>query len=179
MAVHNRTYIAWRHIGRILLVVVAIQAAMVMMPAHARVVGKQEVVQLYFGDSKKPFLTAEDRVMLIPEAPVIFGRMLVDELLKGSARGNLAVIPKGTTLNAFFLLDDGTAVVDFSAQFRENHPGSCRLEQLTLFSVVNTLALNVPEIHRVKLLIDGAEVRTLAGHLSLEFPFTADMLLTR
>jgi hypothetical protein len=53
------------------------------------------------------------------------------------------------------------------------------LEQLTLFSVVNSLILNVPEIDRVKILIDGAEVQTLTGHLPLEFPLTADMLLTR
>jgi hypothetical protein len=55
-------------------------------------------------------------------------------------------------------LSDGTAVVDFSTQLRENHPGSCRREQLTLFSVVNSLILNVSEIDRVKILIDGAEI---------------------
>jgi hypothetical protein len=31
----------------------------------------------------------------------------------------------------------------------------------------------------VQILIDGAEVQTLAGHLALEFPLTADMMLTR
>jgi hypothetical protein len=76
-------------------------------------------------------------------------------------------------------LEDGTAVVDFSIHFRKNHPGSCRQEQLTLFSVVNSLVLNVPEIDRVKILIDGAESETLTGHVALEFPLTADMLLTR
>jgi spore germination protein GerM len=100
-------------------------------------------------------------------------------LINGPDRRNLPTIPAGTQLRSFFLLGDGTAVVDFSTHLRDNHPGGCRLEQLTLFSVVNSLILNISEIERVKILIDGAEAETLAGHLSLEFPLIADMLLTR
>jgi len=45
--------------------------------------------------------------------------------------------------------------------------------------VVNSLILNVDGIDRVKILIDGMEAQALTGHLPLDFPFTADMLLTR
>jgi spore germination protein GerM len=117
--------------------------------------------------------------MANPHDPAMLGRRLIEDLIEGSTEGNRATIPKGTQLRAFFLLDDGMAVVDFNPQFRENHPGSCRMEQLTLFSVVNSLILNVPEIRQVKILIDGAEAQTLAGHLCLAYPLTADMLLTR
>ncbi len=138
-----------------------------------------QLVHLYFADPKRPFLVAESRVMVDPGDPTAFCRQLVIELINGSARGNLATIPEGTQLRSLFLLGDGTAVVDFSTQLRENHPGSCRLEQLTLFSVVNTLVLNFSQVDRVQILIDGAGSQTLAGHLPLEFPLTADMLLTR
>jgi spore germination protein GerM len=141
--------------------------------------GDTQLVHLYFADAKRPFLVAESRVMVDPGAPTAFCRQLIMELINGSARGNLATIPKETQLRSFFLLDDGTAVVDFSPQLRENHPGSCRREQLTLFSVVNSLILNVSQINRVKILIDGAEAQTLMGHFPLEFPLTADLLLTR
>jgi len=141
--------------------------------------GDKQVVHLYFADAKRPFLVAEARVVIDSGDPMAFSRKLVSELIDGSARGNLATIPAGTQLRSLFLLDDGTAVVDFTARIRKNHPGSCRLAQLTLFSVVNSLILNVSEIDRVKILIDGAEVQTLTGHLALEFPLTADMLLTR
>lgn len=141
--------------------------------------GDKQVVHLYFADTKKPFLVAEARVMVNPGDPVTFARQLVVELINGSARGNLSTLPAGTQLRSFFLLDEGTAVVDFSAQLRENHTGGCRQEQLTLFSVANSLILNVSEIERVKILIDGTEAQTLTGHLTLEFPLTADMLLTR
>jgi spore germination protein GerM len=141
--------------------------------------GEKWVAHLYFADERNPFLVAETRVMANPVDPAVQGRQLIGELIDGSADGNFPTIPKGTQLRAFFILDDGTAVVDFSPQFRENHPGSCRMEQLTLFSVVNSLILNVPEIRRVKILINGTEAQTLAGHLTLAFPLTADMLLTR
>ncbi|XPS88167.1 hypothetical protein Dvar_61850 [Desulfosarcina variabilis str. Montpellier] len=141
--------------------------------------GDKWVAHLYFADARNPFLVAEKRVMAKSGDPVMIGRQLIEELIAGPAEGNSPTIPKGTQLRAFFLIDDGTAVVDFSSQFTENHPGSCRMEQLTLFSIVNSLILNVPKIRRVKMLINGAEAQTLAGHLTLAFPLTADMLLTR
>jgi spore germination protein GerM len=178
MDVHHGCAAALRGVARLAIAGLAFHWAMVAPDCIAGD-GDMQVVHLYFADAKRPFLIAEARVMVNPGDPTAFGRQLVAELINGSTRGNLATLPAGTLLRTFFILDDGTAVVDFSTHLRENHPGSCRLEQLTLFSVVNSLILNVPEIDRVKILIDGAEVQTLTGHLPLEFPLTADMLLTR
>ena len=141
--------------------------------------GKKKVAHLYFADAKQHFLIAEKRVMVYPGDPLSYERKLVEELIRGSINGNLDTIPTGTTLRSLFLLDDGTAVVDFSEHFRNNRPGGCRKEQLTLFSVVNSLILNIPEIDKVKILIEGEEARTLNGCITLENPLTADMLLTR
>ncbi len=168
----------WRCIGWLLIAGLGFHVG-VMVPDGGAVEGEQQVVHLYFADVKRPFLVAEARVMVNPGDPMAFGRQLVAELINGPAGGNLATLPAGTQLRSFFILGDGTAVVDFSTHLRENHSGSCRLEQLTLFSVVNSLTLNVSEINRVKILIDGAETQTLTGHMPLEFPLTADMLLTR
>ncbi|WP_319407782.1 GerMN domain-containing protein [uncultured Desulfosarcina sp.] len=175
--IHSRIT-ARRWAGWLVIAALVVNAAIMVSDSVAGEADKQEV-HLYFTDAKRPFLVAETRVMVNPGDPTAFSRQLIVELIKGSVRGNLATIPKGTQLRSFFLLEDGMAVVDFSTHFRENHPGSCRLEQLTLFSIVNSLILNVPEVDRVKILIDGAEAQTLAGHLPLEFPLTADMLLTR
>jgi hypothetical protein len=153
-------------------------AAMASLAGYAEDREKQ-VAHLYFADAKMPFLVGEERVLIDSGDPAAYARQIVRELINGPAGGKRATIPKGTRLRSFFLLKDGTAVVDFSSHLRKNHPGSCRQEQLTLFSVVNSLVLNVPAIDRVKILIDGAEVETLTGHVALEFPLTADMLLTR
>jgi hypothetical protein len=127
---------ARRYIGWILVAATAVQAPL-MVPAGFAAGGRQKVVQLYFADPTKPYLSAEDRLVLAPDDPVAFGKLLVRELLKGSAQGNLPTIPPKTKLRDFFLLNNGTAVVDFSAAFRENQPGGCRNAQLTLFSVAD------------------------------------------
>jgi len=169
-----------RRLGRLMCAGLAMLLAAGMSPACMAAEGNKQVVHLFFADPTKPFLVGEQRVMVNPKDPSIFGRQLVQELINGPADGGrLATIPNQTSLRSFFLLEDGTAVVDFSVHFRDNHPGGCRWEQLTLFSVVNSLVLNEPAIDRVKILIDGAEYETLAGHIPLEFPLTADLLLTR
>lgn len=171
-------YALWHYIGWLVVASVAAHGV-VMVPDCIAGKGDKQVVHLYFADMTKPFLVAETRVMVDPGDPAALGKQLVVELINGPARRNLPTLPAETQLRSFFLLGDGTAVVDFSTHLRDNHPGSCRLEQLTLFSVTNSLILNVSEIERVKILIDGTETETLAGHLPLGFPLTADMLLTR
>jgi spore germination protein GerM len=141
--------------------------------------GNKQIVHLYFADRTQPYLVTETRVLVHADDPASFGRQLVEELVKGSTNDNMATIPEGAALRSLFYLEDGTAVVDFTESMRKNHPGSCRMEQLTLFSVVNSLVLNIPEIERVKFLVAGEEISTLAGCMPLDSPLTADMLLTR
>ena len=50
---------------------------------------------------------------------------------------------------------------------------------MTIWSIVNTLVLNVPEIEAVKILIGGGEAETLAGHIDLSRPLRANMPLVR
>ena len=50
---------------------------------------------------------------------------------------------------------------------------------MTVFSVVNSLVLNMPDVDAVKILIDGREETTLVGHVDLRYPLTANMLLIR
>ncbi len=178
MSVFRGCIAAWRIAGWLITAGLVLHGPG-MPPGCAAGESDKQVVHLYFADAKRPVLIAEPRTMANPGEPTAFSRQLVLELINGSARGNLPTIPQETRLRSFFLLGDGTAVVDFSAHLLENHPGGCRLEQMTLFSIVNSLILNVSEVDQVKILIDGAEVQTLTGHLPLDFPLTADMLLTR
>lgn len=168
----------WRRWGRLVWVGALLHAVAIALPALAGQ-GHRQLVHLYFADALQPFLVGEARVVVDPGDVSAFGRQLVAELIAGPTRGHRATIPAGTQLRSLFIVDGGTAVVDFSRQMRENHPGGVRMEQLTVFSVVNSLILNLDGVERVQMLIDGAVAETLGGHLALEFPFTADMLLTR
>jgi spore germination protein GerM len=67
-----------------------------------------------------------------------------------------------------FLVGDDLAVVDFNSALADQHRSGIFVEELTIASVAQTLAANVPGITRVKFLIDGKERDTLAGHASLK-----------
>jgi len=134
---------------------------------------------LYFADRQNFFLKSEQRAMHQTDDPVDFGQAIVEALIKGPQKGLVRTIPAGTKLNAIYIDSDDVCYVDLSATVRNNHPGGSNSEMLTIYSVVNSLILNVSGIKRVKILIDGNETPTLAGHINLQSAFTAYMLLIR
>ena len=71
----------------------------------------------------------------------------------------------------------GMAYVDFSSTISANHPGGMVNEQATVYSIVNSLTYNLPEIRQVKILVGGAEKETLAGHCLL-LPLGMDRSIT-
>ena len=139
----------------------------------------QSVVHLYFADRENRFLIAEDRTFLHPDEPADLGRIIIKELTGGPREGLMQTIPAGTSLRAFYITQEGTAYVDLTREITEEHPGGVQSELLTIYSIVNSLILNIPEINAVKILINGGESLTLAGHIDLRFPFKANMLLIR
>jgi hypothetical protein len=78
-----------------------------------------------------------------------------------------------------FITPAEVAYLDFAAGSFSNHPGGAGAELLSIYSIVNTLVLNVDGIRSVKFLIGGRESVTLAGHSDLRFPFEVDMMWIR
>ena len=76
-------------------------------------------------------------------------------------------IGAGSDVRDVFLLGSNTAVVDTTAGFADSHPSGVLAEELTIASIVSTLNANDPQITRVKILVDGKERDTLAGHADL------------
>jgi len=140
---------------------------------------KKSVVHLYFARRNSFFLMAEQRAVLHSDDAPNLADTIVNALIKGPQKGLVKTIPADTRLNALYITPDGTCYVDLSAAIRKNHPGGSKSELLTVYSMVNSLVLNVPEVQRVQILIDGNEAPTLAGHIDLQLPFKANMLLIR
>lgn len=140
---------------------------------------ERAVIHLYFADKENSYLIAEKRVLVQPDDPAQKGKRIIESLIKGPKEGLMRTIPLNTTLRALFVTKDKTAYADFSPIISEKHPGGCKSEIITIYSIVNSLILNVPEIDAVKILIGGREAMTLAGHIDLRFPLKADMLLVR
>jgi hypothetical protein len=58
-------------------------------------------------------------------------------------------------------------VADFSDAVASEMPSGILSEQLAVDSIARTLAINVPGLRRLKILIHGQEVDTLAGNVDL------------
>lgn len=156
----------------------AVNDTMGLTPSAGMRYTVESPVYLYFQDRKNGVLIAEERLIAHGERPVEFARTIIDWLIKGPQQGLARTVPAETALRALYI-NDGTAFVDFSREISDNHPGGTRTEYLTLVSIANSLILNIPEIKRVKILIEGRESETLAGHIDLSQPFSANMLLVR
>jgi hypothetical protein len=66
-----------------------------------------------------------------------------------------------------FLADQGIAVIDLNSALVDSQVSGVLSEELTIASMIQTLAANVPNLTRVKFLVDGKERDTLAGHVNL------------
>ena len=93
------------------------------------------------------------------------------ELVKGPKSGGLVpTVPRDIQLLNLFIDSSGTAYVDFNRGLRDGLPGGAQGELYTVFSIVNTLASNFAKITRVQILVEGAEIQTLAGHVDTRMP---------
>jgi spore germination protein GerM len=73
----------------------------------------------------------------------------------------------GSEIRDVYLVDPGLAVIDLNAAFADSHRSGVLIEELTVVSLVQTLSANIPGITRVKILVEGRERDTLAGHADL------------
>jgi spore germination protein GerM len=158
---------------------VLIASAWIWGPLSAPSAFAQKTVNLYFMDPSDTHLTAETRQ--IPETERIeqSARAILEALLTGPRQGLVRAIPEGLSLRTLFLTEEKIAYVDFQKNPDSRLERGVISEWLAIYSIVNSLVLNIPEIESVQILIDGHEVSTLSGHIDLTGPFKANMLLVR
>jgi spore germination protein GerM len=106
--------------------------------------------------------------------PVLRSKQVLNTLLGGPVDAELRTLPPDAVLLAFYLLPDGTAIADFSEALATSIPSGIVSEQLAVDSIARTLEANVPQVRRLRILIHGQEVETLAGHLDLTEAFVVN-----
>jgi hypothetical protein len=135
-------------------------------------------VKIFFPGSADVVLTAEDQTIFRSAELANRARQVLQKVLEGpKTPGLFPSIPKDTKLLEIFIDDAGVAYVDFSDPLSANHPDGILNEQATVYSIVNALTYNLPEIRQVKILVGGAEKETLAGHVLL-LPLEMDLSIT-
>ena len=103
--------------------------------------------------------------------PVLRSKQVLNTLVAGPVDADLRTLPPDAVLLAFYLLPNGTAIADFSEALATATPSGIQSEQLAVDSITRTLEASVPGVQRLKILIHGQEVETLAGHLDLTGTF--------
>lgn len=134
----------------------------------APVVGTSERVTLTVASGGKPGFRQQEVTVALPPEPVLRAREVLRALLNEYLKsGSSHPLTKGSEVKNVYLLSDGTAVLDLTAALVDGHPSGILEEQMTIASMVETMSANVSGIHQVKILVDGKERETLAGHADL------------
>jgi spore germination protein GerM len=105
--------------------------------------------------------------MALSADPVKRAKEVLNELIGDAPAADQQTIPADTVLLGFYVLPDGTAVADFSDALASEMPSGIMSEEMAVDSIRRTLENNVPGLSRLKILIHGQEVETLAGHIDL------------
>ena len=131
-------------------------------------------VTLWFGSAGGDSLVAEPREM--PEQAGLHERVaaIVAALEQGPRAGGTRTLPEGTQLLHAYVDEAGLLTLDLSRPFRQGFHGGARAEEMTLGSLVRTLATNVPEARRIRIVCAGVAVPTLGGHFPLDQPLAPE-----
>jgi len=133
---------------------------------------ERKEVLLYFSDSEGEYLTGEKREISKKNEVKEEAKEAIIELIKGPKGKLIPTLPPRTKLLSLQINDAGLAKVNFSPALSKDHPGGSSGEMMTVYSIVNSLSLNFPQIKRVQIFIDGKPVETITGHLSLKQPIS-------
>jgi hypothetical protein len=137
--------------------------------------GSTQSATLYFPRLNEGKLIPERRYITWAETDTDRVRQVILALAEGSQQGLGRVLPASTTVRAVFLTAEGTAYVDLPNEaLSELEPG-IQSETLALYSLVNSITMNIPSVKKVQFLIQGQQVEALDGHADLTSAFTPDL----
>jgi hypothetical protein len=143
--------------------------AMDARPVQPPVSGNTESVTLYVANDDDEMLHKETVSTALPTETSARALEIMRSLIAAyGQKDSHHPLADGADVNAVFLVAPNTAVVDLNNAFADGHRSGVLVEQLTLASMAQTLAANMPNVGRVKFLVDGKERETLAGHADIE-----------
>lgn len=133
-----------------------------------------QTATLYFPSYDQGLLVTEERQVAWAKADTDRIRQILLALIEGSHWGYSRGLPASTRIRAVFLARNGTAYLDFEREAMDDISPGIASECLAVYSIVNSLAANIPAINKVKILLEGQEVETLDGHADLSSVFIPD-----
>jgi hypothetical protein len=153
------------------------QARRELLPPAPVTSGEPRVkAKMFWGSKTEDGMLVPVTVELpLSSEPTLRAKEVLNTLLAGPVDPEARTLPPDAALLAFYIAPDGTGVADFSEALATSIPSGIQSEQLAVDSITRTLEANVPQVQRLKILIHGQEVDTLAGHLDLTQTFRVNM----
>jgi hypothetical protein len=136
------------------------------------------LARLYFADPLEACLRVEQRRIVHGEGQTAKGEALVKALIQGPTRDLARTLSPNAAVKDV-VVRKGVAYVDLTAAAVSEHLGGSESELLTVYSIVNTICLNMPELKAAKILIEGESAATFKGHMDLRFALKPDRTLIR
>ncbi len=125
---------------------------------------RQTIVSLYFYNDESKELVSEGRLIDAKDLLVNPYKKLMELLINGPENEKLKnTIPEGTKVNNAELRGD-TLYLDLSKEFVDNHEGSEEKENISIYSIVNTMT-NLTEVNSVKILIEGEDNKSFKDNI--------------
>lgn len=103
---------------------------------------------------------------------------VIDELINGPLGDFSPTLPETATYRSVTVNGD-TVTVDFGSELQEGMQSGSNAEMAAVYSVVDTVAANFPQVKGVQFMVDGVPVKELKGHLDLSIPVAPDFSLEK
>lgn len=130
--------------------------------------GPPESVTLYIASDSDGTLHKTQVSIVVPAERSERDRAVLRTLMaQYMTTGSAHPVGAGSDIREVYLMGDDTAIVDTNSSFADSHPSGVLAEELTVASVVLTLNATDNKVQRVKILVNGHERDTLAGHADL------------
>jgi hypothetical protein len=134
----------------------------------APVSGPAGEMTLYLASDEDDSLRPITMVSAQPSDPGERGRLALHTLiLRYQQKDSAHMLGAGADVHDVYLLDPSSAVVNLNSVFADSHRSGVEVEQLTVFSMVLTLKAQLPQLTRVRFLVEGKTRDTLAGHIDI------------
>lgn len=105
-------------------------------------------------------------------------RETVEQLIAGPKDEDLdRIIPPATKVKDISQ-ENGTITVNFNKKIKDDFSGGSEMEELLVYSIVNTLT-EFPGINDVQILINGEKVESIGGHINISKSLTRDTSLVK
>lgn len=136
-------------------------------------VGKRSVTLFFAADGTR--LAREAREIDPCDDDNACLKSVLDELLNGPVGEFGETVPEGTAVDAV-RIEGNQVTIEFNRTFIDAMLPGSSAEMLAVYSVVNTVAVNFPQIQKVKLNVDGNS-GVILRHLDLSDPLLPDYSL--